>query len=282
MRRRLEIRTSTALRQILRACSCSLRHPLAVKRTPSFAADQRFGRWRPSYLRAASARVRINARADIRNVLPPEVEQRQDAPKALLGARFVELTSVDQSPSVGNQVAILDEVGDFRTRVGSCPESNRVLTTVLFTDIVRSTEWVARVGDRAWRDFLERHRALVRKEIGRFRGTEVDRAGDGFFAIFDGPARAVRCALSVREGMRYLGMDIRAGLHTGEIELTGENASGISVHIGARVLARATAGEVLVSSTVKDLVGGSGLCFTDRGTHALKGVPGKWRLFAVS
>ncbi|MGH7406846.1 MAG: adenylate/guanylate cyclase domain-containing protein, partial [Candidatus Methylomirabilales bacterium] len=198
------------------------------------------------------------------------------------GARFVELPGDDHFPWVGDQDAILNEIQEFLTGVRPSPESDRVLATVLFTDIVGSTEWAVRLGDRAWHDLLERHQALVRKELARFRGREVDTAGDGFFATFDGPARAIRCACTVRDGVRELGIEIRAGLHTGEIELAGDKVGGIAVHIGARVAATARDGEVLVSSTVKDLVAGSGIRFADRGTHALKGIPGEWHLFAVT
>jgi class 3 adenylate cyclase len=156
-----------------------------------------------------------------------------------------------------------------------------VLATVLFTDIVGSTEKAAALGDRRWRDLLEGHQELVRRELGRFRGREIDTTGDGFLATFDGPARGVRCARAVSEGVRGLGLKVRAGLHTGEIELRGDKVSGLAVHIGARVAAAAGPGEVLVSSTVKDLVAGSGLRFQDRGPHALKGVPGEWHLFAL-
>ena len=276
---------------------------LAV-RAPTAAGDERFSRWWASYLRASAspqailALTRMNARVDIRHVLPTisvptlvihrngdralKVEQGRHMANAIPGAKFVELPGVDHLPWVGDQDAILDEVEAFLTGVRPCPELNRVLATVLFTDIVGSTEWVARLGDRAWRDLLERHHALVRKELTRFRGSEVDTAGDGFFATFDGPARAIRCALSIRDGMRQLGIDIRAGLHTGEIELTGDKISGIAVHTGARVAATARSGEVLVSNTVKGLVAGSGIQFTNRGTHVLKGVPGRWHLFAVT
>ena len=160
-------------------------------------------------------------------------------------------------------------------------EPDRVLATVLFTDIVGSTAKAAGVGDRAWRDLLERHHALIRRELVRFRGAELDVAGDGFFARFDGPARAVHCACAITQRVRELGLEVRAGLHTGECELVDGKVGGIAVHIGARVAKEAQPGEVLVSSTVKDLVAGSGLRFRERGTTALKGIPDEWRLFAV-
>jgi class 3 adenylate cyclase len=152
---------------------------------------------------------------------------------------------------------------------------------VLFTDIVGSTEKAAAVGDRRWREVLEAHHGAVRRELERFRGREIDTAGDGFLATFDGPARAIRCAISIGDAVESVGLAVRAGLHTGECEMRGDGVSGIAVHMGARVAALAEPGEVLVSSTVKDLVAGSGIEFEDRGVHELKGVPGEWRLFAV-
>ena len=160
-------------------------------------------------------------------------------------------------------------------------EPDRVLATVLFTDIVGSTAKAAELGDRAWRELLERHHALIRRELVRFRGAELDVAGDGFFARFDGPARAVRCACAITDGVRELGLEVRAGLHTGECEVMDGKVGGIAVHIGARVAKEAQPGEVLVSSTVRDLVAGSGLRFDERGTAELKGVPEEWRLYAV-
>jgi len=159
--------------------------------------------------------------------------------------------------------------------------SDAVLATVLFTDIVGSAERAAALGDRAWRELLERHHGLVRRQLVRFRGREVDTAGDGFFASFDGPARAIRCAGAIVESMPDLGLEVRAGLHTGECELVDGKVAGIAVHTGARVASYAQPGEVLVSSTVRDLVAGSGIVFQDRGVHELKGIPGEWRLYAV-
>jgi class 3 adenylate cyclase len=156
-----------------------------------------------------------------------------------------------------------------------------MLATVLFTDIVDSTTKTIELGDRGWRDLLERHNALVRRELLRFRGREVDSAGDGFLATFDGPARAIRCASAIVDGVREFGLSVRAGLHTGECEVVDGKVAGIAVHTGARVAAQATAGEVLVSSTVRDLVAGSGITFVERGIHELKGIPGEWRLFAL-
>jgi len=156
-----------------------------------------------------------------------------------------------------------------------------VLATILFTDIVGSSERAAELGDRLWRELLDRHHASVRRELSRFRGQEVDTAGDGFLATFDGPARAIRCACSIVDAVKDLGLDVRVGLHTGECELADRRISGIAVHTGARVASVAGAGDVLVSHTVKDLVAGSGLRFDDRGSHELKGIPGEWRLYRV-
>jgi class 3 adenylate cyclase len=175
----------------------------------------------------------------------------------------------------------VDEIEEFLTGVRPLPEPDRVLMTLLFTDIVGSTDRAKSLGDRRWRELLDKHDAIVRTELERFRGREVDSAGDGFFATFDGPARAVRAAQAIRDGVRRLGLEIRAGVHTGECELAGDAVRGIAVHTTARVAAEAGAGEVLVSTTVRDLVAGSGLEFEDRGLAELKGV-GEWRLFVVA
>jgi pimeloyl-ACP methyl ester carboxylesterase len=245
---------------------------------------------------AAAALTRMSAMIDIRQLLPAIrvptlVLHRSDevlAPASrylgerIAGARVVELPGADHMPWLGDQSAVLDEIEEFLTGVRPHPALDRVLATVLFTDIVGSTELVADLGDRRWRDLLERHNATVRRELQRFRGRELSTAGDGFLATFDGPARAVVCAMAIRDGARSLGLQIRFGLHTGELELAGSDVRGIAVHTGARVAGLAGPGEVLTSSTVKDLVAGSGLQFEDRGSHELKGVPGEWRLYAVS
>ena len=171
---------------------------------------------------------------------------------------------------------------EFIDRVGRRDEPDRVLATVLFTDIVGSTERAAQLGDRAWRELLERHHAIVRGQLARFRGQEIDTAGDGFFASFDGPARAIRCACAIRDALRQIGVDVRAGLHTGECEIVAGKIAGIAVNVGARVAALAGPAEVLASSTVRDLVAGSGIEFEDRGEHELKGIPGAWRVFAIA
>jgi class 3 adenylate cyclase len=197
-------------------------------------------------------------------------------------ARYVELSGADHLPFVGeNSNQILDEMAQFLTGKWRPIETECVLATVLFTDIVESSKRAAELGDRGWRDLLERHHSLVRGELNRFRGKEVDTAGDGFFATFDGPARGIRCACAIRDAVPSLDLKIRAGLHTGECEVMEDKVSGIAVHIGARVMEKADPGEVFVSSTVKDLVAGSGLQFNDRGKHKLKGIPGEWRIFHV-
>jgi class 3 adenylate cyclase len=197
---------------------------------------------------------------------------------------FVEIPLAGHVPAIADMGPFLEAIERFVKEswaTDAMREPDRVLATVLFTDIVDSTARMTELGDRGWREMLERHHALVRRELGRARGREVDTAGDGFFASFDGPARAVRCAKSIVHGVRELGIDVRSGLHTGECELVDGKVTGIAVHTGARVAAHAGPGEVLVSSTVKDLVAGSGLEFEDRGSHELKGVPGEWRLYAA-
>jgi class 3 adenylate cyclase len=201
------------------------------------------------------------------------------------GARLVEVPGRNFAPAVGDQEPLLAEIRRFLDEIESggweAGKPDRVLATVLFTDIVNATELVSSVGDTGWRELLTRHHELVRRELARYRGAEVDTAGDGFFASFDGPARAIRCACAVSAGVRELDIEVRAGLHAGECELVDGKVGGIAVHIGARVAAHAAPGEVLVSSTVKDLVAGSGIEFADRGVAELKGLPGEWRLFAV-
>jgi class 3 adenylate cyclase len=201
------------------------------------------------------------------------------------GAKFVELPGLRGAytwlDDEAHEVA-MRETGLLVARLRGVEEPERILATVLFTDIVASSEGAGTLGDQGWRALLERHHAFVRSELARFRGSEVDVAGDGFLATFDGPARAIRCACSVRDGVTRLGIEIRVGLHTGECELVGEKVAGVAVHTGARVVSRARPGGVLVSQTVKDLVAGSGIEFEDRGAHELKGIPGEWRLYAVS
>jgi len=266
-------------------------------------ADPHFREWWARYLRmsaspgAALALGRMNAEIDIRDVLPSirvptlilhrtgdldmDVGGARYMASRIAGAKYIELPGDDHLPFVGDQEQILDEIEEFLTGARRQADLDRVLATVLFTDMVGSTERSAALGDKGWRDLLEAHNRVMREELDRFRGREVDTAGDGFFATFDGPARAIRCACAMRDDLARLGIEIRAGLHTGECELVGDKVRGISVHIGSRVASLAGPGEVLVSSTVKDLVAGSGLEFKDRGVHTLRGVPGEWRLFSV-
>lgn len=272
-------------------------------RAPSLAHDARFCEWYSRLLRmsaspgAVRALMKMNAEIDVRHVLPAvrvptlilhrtgdrliNVEHSRYTSQRIPGATYIELPGNDHIPWVGDADAVLDEIEEFLTGVRQSVEADRVLATILFTDIVDATRRAAELGDRRWRDVLQAHHATVRGELGRFRGREIDNAGDGFLASFDGPARAVRAGCSIAESVRRLGLEIRAGVHTGECEVIGDKLGGIAVHIGARVAALAQGGEVLVSSTVKDLVAGSGLRFEDRGVHALKGVPGEWHLFAV-
>jgi class 3 adenylate cyclase len=198
------------------------------------------------------------------------------------GARYVELQGGDHWPWMGDSAAVIDEIEEFVTGPRPVREPDRVLATVLFTDIVGSTRRAAGLGDRRWRDVLERHNLVVRQRLERFRGREVKTIGDGFLATFDGPARGIRCALEIVNELGILGVDLRAGMHTGECEAMNGDLGGVAVHIGARVAAKAQPREVLVSSTVKDLVAGSEIQFQGRGEHELRGVPDRWRLFAVA
>jgi pimeloyl-ACP methyl ester carboxylesterase len=283
-------------------------HGLEVMRRYSPTLDPSAAQAWAAYLRqsaspgAYAAYRRMNMENDVRGVLPaihvPTVVAHRlgddvvpaDAGRYLAdriaGARFVELPGDDHSPFTGNTAELIDEVRRFVTEASqevswADAEPDRVLATVLFTDIVESTAKAAELGDAGWRELIREHNAVIRRLLARYRGQEVDTAGDGFFASFDGPARAIRCAQAIREAVQPLGVELRTGLHTGECELLDGKVGGIAVHIGARVAESAGPGEVLVSSTVKDLVAGSGLEFEDRGGAELKGVPGEWRLFAV-
>jgi class 3 adenylate cyclase len=271
---------------------------------PSVAGDPAFRRWWGRYQRLGSSPGSILVmrgmlqQVDVRHVLPSirvptlvlhrkdnwlvDVGHGRYLAEHIPGARYEEVPGVDYFPFVGDSETILQEIEEFLTGVRHGPEADRVLATILFTDIVASTEHAARLGDHAWRELVGRHDRLVREELDRFRGREVDTAGDGFLATFDGPARAVRCAQAISAAVPTLGIEVRAGLHTGEVELAGRGVRGIAVHIGARVAAEAGAGEILASSTVRDLVAGSGIQFEDRGIHALKGVPDEWHLFSVT
>ncbi len=251
---------------------------------------------------ARLALARMNRDIDVRHVLPAirvpalVLNRVGDTPDVvggsrylaqhIPGARHVELPGSDHAIFAGDSESYAVEIERFLTetweeRAWEESEPERVLATVLFTDIVDSTARAAELGDARWRELVLAHHALVRRQLTRHRGIEIDTAGDGFFASFDGPARAIRCACAISEGVRELGIEIRAGLHTGECERIDQKVGGIAVNIGARVASQAEAGEVLVSSTVRDLVAGSGIAFRERGVTELKGVPGEWRLFAV-
>jgi class 3 adenylate cyclase len=261
---------------------------------PTRVHDPRFADWWARYLRQGAspgdaARLLGMYRAiDVRLVLhrsddaPIPVDLGRYIAERIPDARFVELDGADHLPFLGDADALLDEVEEFLTGARSEREVDRMLATVMFTDIVGSTERAAALGDREWRDLVESHDSLVRGQLDRFHGRPIKTMGDGFLATFDGPARAIRCASSIADEVGRLGIEIRAGLHTGECEVMGDDLGGMAVNIGARVASKAGPGEVLVSGTVRDLVVGSDIHFADRGTHELKGVPGEWRLYAVA
>jgi len=271
---------------------------------PSMARDEAFRRSWARFERLAvspagiKALLRMAQETDARHALPVirvptlvmhregdrviRVEAARYIAERIQGAKYVELPGPDHFPWVGDTDAILDEVEEFLTGARRGQEPDRVLATVMFTDIVGATERAVALGDRRWRDLLDRHHTVIREQLTRFRGREIDTAGDGFLAAFDGPARGVRCAGAIVREMRRLGLEIRAGLHTGECEILGDKLSGIAVHTGARVASAAGPGEVVVSGTVKDLVAGSGIRFEDRGVRILKGIPGEWHLYAVA
>jgi len=271
---------------------------------PSLAADPDFMEWagRLERLAASPSTVKrifdLIGEFDVRDVLPSirvptlvlhrredsfiKIEHSRYMAEHIPGAKFVELEGGDNMYSLGDSEALIGEIEEFLTGERHRVEADRMLATVLFTDICNSTEHAARMGDRGWRFMLERHDALFRRALERHRGREVKHTGDGFLATFDGPARAIRCAADHAESVASIGLEVRAGLHTGELEVMDGDLGGMAVHIAARVMDRAEPCEVLVSSTVKDLVVGSGISFEERGEHALRGVPGEWRLFSVS
>ena len=278
--------------------------PLGLEEfAPSMVHDERFKQWWAKLLRlgaspsAVITNRRMNMEIDIRAVLPTihvptlvlnrtgdrsvYIEEAGYLAEHIPGAKLVELDGNDHFWWVGDSESVADEIQEFLTDERQAIEPVRILATLLFTDIVDSTKHAAEMGDRRWRDLLDNHNSLVQKAIARFSGRIVVSTGDGVLATFDGPSRAIQCAIAIREEVLGLGIRIRAGLHTGEIELIGQNVAGIAVHIAARVSAKAEAGEVWVSSTVKDLVAGSSVQFTERGVYALKGVPGEWRLFSI-
>jgi len=247
---------------------------------------------------AAVALGRMNTDIDIRAILPvisvptlmfhavddrdSKIEEGRWIASRIPGARLIELPTGDHIPYYANQDAVIIAVQEFVTGTRPTPHGDRFLATVLFTDIVNGTAKAAELGDAGWRSLVESHHAVVRRELDRFRGIEVDTAGDGFFATFDGPARAVRCALEIRDALRPLGVEIRAGMHTGECETIAGKTGGIAVIIGSRVREQAAPGDVLATSTVKDLTAGSGLRFVPQGTRKLKGVPDEWQIFSAA
>ncbi len=280
------------------------REPMGIdSMAASLASDPRFREYYVRAMRyggtpgAARAWYQMTTEVDVRHILPAvrvptlilhrtgdravPVEASRYLAAHIPEARYVELPGDDHWWWSGDYEAIIEEIQEFLTGDRPIPEHDRVLATVLFTDIVASTEKAAEVGDRRWKSLLASHNDLVRRHLQRFRGQEIDTAGDGFLATFDGPARAIRCAQAISRDVRALDIEVRAGLHTGEIERLGADIGGIAVHLAARVMALAGPSEVLVSSTVKDLVVGSGIDFEDRGRHPLKGVPGEWHLFTV-
>jgi class 3 adenylate cyclase len=270
---------------------------------PSVASDETFKLSWARFERlgaspsAVVALMRMNSEIDIRPILPSirvptfiihrqgdvrvNVEAGRFMARQIPNAKYLELPGSDHTLWTGETERILDEVEEFLTGSRSAIESDRVLATVLFTDIVNSTKRAETIGDRAWHDVLDRHNALVRREISRHRGHEVRTMGDGFLATFDGPARSIRCALAINEGVEALGLQVRAGLHTGEVEMADDDLSGIAVHIASRVATMAKPGQVLVSNTVRDLVAGSNIRFHDEGSHSLKGLTESVRLFAA-
>lgn len=270
---------------------------------PTLARDERFRNSWARFERFAvspagmKALMRIAYATDARHVLSAirsptlilhrtgdrfaRVEGARYLAERIKGARYVELPGTDHFPFVGDTEAIVGEIQEFLTGVRHRPEPARILATVMFTDIVRATETASTLGDRRWRELLDSHHRAVREQLAQYRGREIDTAGDGFLAAFDGPARAIRCACAIIRAGNRLGQEIRAGLHTGECEIMGDKLSGIAVHTGARVAAIAAGGEVLVSGTVKDLVAGSGIRFEDRGVQSLRGIPGEWHLYVV-
>lgn len=271
---------------------------------PSRAGDEPLREWLSAYFRsgaspaAGAALLRMNSRNDVRAVLGAvrvptlvmhasgdrdvKVDEGRYVAGHIEGARFMEIAGGDHIWYVSPQAdEVVDAVEEFLTGVRPRPEPDRFLATVLFTDVVNGTARAAELGDRRWGELVERHHSMVRSELGRHSGVEVDTAGDGFFATFDAPGRAVRCALALRDGVRELGLEIRAGVHTGECQVIAGKTGGIAAIVGARVREQAAPGEVLVTSTVRDLTSGSGIRFEDRGSHALKGVPRDWELFAA-
>jgi class 3 adenylate cyclase len=270
---------------------------------PSVAGDERFRQWWAKYLRLAGTPNsvinlwRMNGAIDVREILPAvrvptlvlhrsgdlavEVDQGRYLAEHIPGAKFVELAGDDHLWWIADSASIVNEIEEFLTGERRATEPDRVLVTVMFTDIVSSTERMSGLGDRRWRDLLDSHNAVVTKQVAKFRGRVVKSTGDGFLATFDGPARAIHCALTTSQEVHNLGIEIRSGLHTGEVEIVGDDVGGISVHAAARIMANARADEVWTSRTVRDLVAGSQFKFREQGSYNLRGISGDWPLFTV-
>ena len=278
--------------------------PIGLKAfAPSVANDERVRQWWAHFMRISASPgagitlYRMNVEIDIRAILPTirvptlilhrsgdlllPCEGARYVAEQIPAAKFVELAGDDHIPWIGNADPLLAEIQEFLTGETPVLEADRVLATILFVDIVQSTQRATAIGDSRWRDLVGNYQQQVGKEVARLGGRVVNTAGDGVFAIFDGPARAIKCARAVRDVVGTFGLAIRCGIHTGECVIEGNDVTGVAVHIGARVAARANPGEILLSSTVKDLIAGSRVECSDRGSHVLKGVPGRWRLFAV-
>jgi len=270
---------------------------------PSVMNDERFKQWWASYLRHSAspadalALAKMNTEIDIRHFLKAirvptlimhrhgdrdsSVEGSRYMAQQIAQAKFVELAGTDHLPWVGDAEKLLNEIEIFLTGELHSVEPDRILATCLFTDIVGSTETAQSLGDERWRNLLQSHNEVVRNQLRHYRGREVKTTGDGFLTIFDGPARAVRCACAIRDELRHLGMEVRAGLHTGECEIMDDDIGGISVHIAARIMSKASGGQVFCSSTIKDLVAGSGIKFESQGLFSLKGIQGSWEIYSV-
>ncbi len=271
---------------------------------PSMIHDESFKQWWSTYLRRSAspamalALAKMNSDINIQNILPtihvPTLVIHRSGDKdmdvgggryisqQIPNAKYVELPGEDHLWFVGDSDAILNNIEEFLTGSYHASEHERILATVMFTDIVGSTEKAVELGDAKWKELLVNHHKIIRKELASFRGKEIDTAGDGFLATFDGPARAIKCAVAISKAVKILNIEIRIGLHTGECELMDNDVGGIAVHLGSRVMSKAGASEIFVSSTVKDLVAGSGILFEERGVHKLKGIPGEWQLYKVA
>ena len=296
--------TSENSEQLLKDIESKWGTPLDIdRRIPSSSSNERFRRWWAKFMRAgaspasAVALMKMNFDIDVRPILPSirvpslilhatgdrivDIEAGRYLAKQIPNARLVEFDAVDHVPFGDSMNQVIDEIEQFVTGRSTDHVEDRVVSTIMFTDIVDSTRVAAEMGDAAWRDSLEAHHSAVRAELDRFRGTEIKTTGDGFHATFDGPARAIRCGQAICQSVESLGLRVRVGIHTGECVRTGDELEGIAVHIAARIGALAEAGQVFVSQTVRDLVAGSGIVFVSRGAHRLKGVEGEWSVYTA-